>query len=85
MANRKRNALSVAIDGYCARKNAERMFVRRKRTFKKVNLGGTAVYVYRPEAQIFSALRAIFYKNEAPMYELKTQKPTKIVGKESLL
>ena len=27
---KRRNTASVAIDGYCARKNAERMLVRRK-------------------------------------------------------
>ena len=42
---------SVAIDGYCARKNAERMSVREKSGLEKVNLGGTAVvFDYRPEA-----------------------------------
>ena len=39
---RTRNFASVAIDGYCTRKRAERMFVREKRT-ETVNLGGTAV------------------------------------------
>ena len=55
-----KQASSVAIDGNCTRKNAERMFVRVKRAFFKVNLGGTAIFVYRPETQIFSALRGIF-------------------------
>ena len=49
---RTRNFASVAIDGYCTRKRAERMFVREKRT-ETVNLGGTAVKCYRPEIRIF--------------------------------
>ena len=53
--------LSVAIDGNCARKKAERMFVRAKRALEKANLGGTAVPCYRPEIRFTPCFGFIFY------------------------
>ena len=57
---RTRNFASVAIDGYCTRKRAERMFVREKRT-ETVNLGGTAVKMLSSRNTDFSVFRVFYY------------------------
>ena len=52
---------SVAIDGYCARKKAERMSVRKKEGFYKVNLGGTAVLCLSSRNVIFLHVSGLFF------------------------
>ena len=82
---RTRILASVAIDGYCTRKRAERMFVREKRT-ETVNLGGTAVKMLSSRNTDFSVFRVfllqILYKEATSMQK---EIPYKIYLEESEL
>ena len=64
----------VAIDGNCTRKKAERMMVREYKwaysIWNKVNLGGTAVRIYRPEEWVILLFGIFVYKGV--FYESKS-------------